>query len=130
MKAKRLNLLAAVAGAAFGLSMATAAATDQPVAAASFPAGPTNAAPTQIIAPQKVSLPTVPDEALRMSEAGVSDDLIVSYIQKSAIPYAIDSDQIVYLHDLGVSSAVLEALVKRSRRHLPSAARRPIFTAR
>ncbi len=50
-----------------------------------------------------------------MSEAGMSDDLITAYIQKSASSYALDADQVVYLHDLGVSSVVLKALVDHSQ---------------
>jgi len=93
--------------AVLGLSMATVGFADStPVA------GATNAAPTGIIAPSQVSLPPVPAKVLQMSEAGVSDNLITAYIQKSAYAYTLDSDQIIYLHDLGVSSAVLEALVQ------------------
>ena len=78
-------------------------------------AASTNAAPpSKIIAPAQVDLPTVPTEVLRMSEAGVNDQLIISYIEKSDNPYILDASQIVYLHDMGISSAVLKALVDHS----------------
>ena len=41
----------------------------------------------------------------------MSDDVITAYIQKSADPYTLDAEQIIYLHDVGISSAVLDALV-------------------
>lgn len=41
----------------------------------------------------------------------MNDAIIISYVQKSANSYTLNAQQIIYLHDLGVSSAVLEALV-------------------
>ncbi len=92
---------------AFGLSAAMAGYTNR-VQAADANA----AAPTSVSTPAQVSLPPVPAEALRMSEAGMSDDVIAAYIQKSANPYTLDAEQIIYLHDVGISSAVLDVLVK------------------
>jgi uncharacterized protein DUF6600 len=112
MKMRRWNKMPVAALAVFGLSMAMVVYTNRPQAASATDAIPPNTAPTGIIAPAHVNLPPVAAEVLRMSEAGVSDDLIASYIEKSADSYALDAEQIIYLHDLGVSSAVLDVLVK------------------
>ena len=118
MKRRRLNQLAVAALAALGLSVATVGYTSRsatPPATEPTPSAITNAAPIQVIAPARVSLPTVPAEVLRMSEAGISDDVITSYIQNAASTYMLEANQIVYLRDVGVSSAVLNALVTHSQ---------------
>ncbi|MGH7951871.1 MAG: DUF6600 domain-containing protein [Limisphaerales bacterium] len=99
--------MAVAVAAAFPLLVARMAYASQ------LPAADTNAAPIQVVAPAQVKLLPVPAKALQMSEAGMSDALIISYIQKSANSYTLDADQIIYLHDLGVSSAVLQALVEQ-----------------
>ena len=106
MKMRSWNKMAVAALAAVGLFVALAGYTDGMQAA-----GTNTTAPTAVIAPAQVNLPPVPAEVLRMSEAGMSDDVITGYLQKSAYPYTLDAGQIIYLHDMGVSSAVLDALV-------------------
>jgi len=100
--------------AAAGLSAAAVSDTNH-LASAPSPFAPTNAVPTRILAPTQVNLPPVAAEVLRMSEAGISDDVITAYIQNSANTYSLDADQIVYLRDVGVSSAVLNALTAHSQ---------------
>lgn len=105
MKTRSWNKLAVAGLAAFGLSLALVVDSLRAETAA------TNIAPSRTVAPAQINLPPVPAEVLRMSQAGMSDDVIVAYIQKSDNPYSLDADQIIYLHDLGLSSAVLDALV-------------------
>ena len=100
------NKMAVAALAVLGLVVAVAGYTERMQAAGANATGSTS-----VMAPAQVNLPPVPAEVLRMSEAGMSDDVITAYLQKSAYPYSLDADQIIYLHDLGVSSAVLDALV-------------------
>lgn len=100
--------MAVAALAVVGLSMAVAGYADRMQAA-----GSNATSPIAVIAPAQVNLPPVPAEVLRMSEAGLGDDVITAYLQKSAYPYTLDADQIIYLHDMGVSSAVLNALVSQ-----------------
>ncbi|MGA9778222.1 MAG: DUF6600 domain-containing protein [Limisphaerales bacterium] len=106
MKIRSWNKMAVAALAVLGLVVAGAGYTDRMQAA-----GPKATAPTAVVAPAQVNLPPVPAEVLRMSEAGMSDDVITAYLQKSAYPYSLNAGQIIYLHDMGVSSAVLNALV-------------------
>ncbi len=106
MKIPGWNKIAVVALAVLGLFVALAGNTDRMQAA-----GTDATAPTTVIAPAQVDLPAVPAEVLHMSEAGMSDDVITAYLQKSAYPYTLDAGQIIYLHDMGISSAVLNALV-------------------
>jgi hypothetical protein len=105
MKLRSWNKKAVVGLAAFGLFIAIAVSTGRAEAPG------TNTAPTKAIGPTPVDLPQLPAEVLRMSQAGMSDDVMTSYIQKSDTPYTLDADQIIYLHDLGISTAVLNTLV-------------------
>ncbi|HXR04295.1 MAG TPA: DUF6600 domain-containing protein, partial [Verrucomicrobiae bacterium] len=110
MKRWSLNKTAVAALAALGLSAAMADYASNSTAGPS-PLPGTDAPPTKVISPAKANLPQVAAEVLRMSEAGISDGVITSYIQSSANTYNLDADQIVYLRDVGVSSTVLNALV-------------------
>jgi hypothetical protein len=115
MKRFKLNKLAMVALTAAGLSAATVSYTSHLAAATPSPSADTNAPPTKVIAPAQVNLPPVLAEVLRLSDAGISDDVITAYIRNSANHYALDANQIVYLRDEGVSSTVLNALVAQSQ---------------
>src|SRR5579862_8498570 len=115
MKMRSWNKMVVAGLAAMGLLIAMAVHSTR----AEVPG--TNVAPTKTIAPAQVNLPPVPAEVLRMSQAGMSDDVITSYIQKSDNPYTLDADQIIYLHDLGLSSDVLNTLVN----HVETAANNP-----
>jgi hypothetical protein len=105
MKTRSWNEMPVVALAAFGLFVALAGYADRAQAAS------TDVTPAGVVAPAQADLPPVPAEALRMSQAGMSDDVITAYIQKSANPYTLDAEQIIYLHDVGISSTVLDTLV-------------------
>lgn len=61
------------------------------------------------------SLPMTPAlaEVIKLAQAGLSEDVILAYITNSTTVYEINSDHIVYLNDLGVSSSVITALIKR-----------------
>lgn len=50
-------------------------------------------------------------EVLKLEQAKVSDDVIVSYIRSSGLTYAMTADQIVYLRSQGVSNPVLTAML-------------------
>ncbi|HKW31305.1 MAG TPA: DUF6600 domain-containing protein [Verrucomicrobiae bacterium] len=106
MKMRSWNKMVVTALAAFGVTVAMAGNTGRVQAAS-----PNTAPPTSTIASARADLPPVPAEVLRMSEAGLSDDVITAYLQKSAYAYTLDAGQIIYLHDMGVSTAVLDALV-------------------
>ena len=114
MKLRTLSIWTGAALAVLGLS---AAAVEQASNSASAPSPPTatNAPPTKVIPPAQVNLSPVAAEVLRMSQSGISDDVVTSYIQNSPDTYTLDADQIVYLRDVGVSSAVLNALVAHSQ---------------
>src|SRR5881628_3479034 len=59
-------------------------------------------------APPAVS-PTVA-EVIRLAESGVSEDVIMAYIQNSPGAFDLSADQILYVKDLGLSSQVTTAM--------------------
>jgi len=86
---------------------------DAVVSPASVPAD-TNAPPPAAVQAPKPNLSPELAEVIRLAESGLSDDVILAYIQRSPPASAVSADQIVYLRDLGISSPVLQALVERS----------------
>ena len=107
MKRRKWTQFAVVVGTALTLPILTVGHTDQTLSAIT---NTTDQA--EMVAPIQAPLPPLPAKALQMSQAGVDDKIIVSYIDSSGSSYALSPQQIIYLHDLGISSAVLEALVK------------------
>jgi len=51
-------------------------------------------------------------EVIKLAQAGVGEDVMLAYIGNATRPFSVSSDQIVYLNDLGVSSAVITSLMQ------------------
>src|SRR6267154_4412620 len=52
-------------------------------------------------------------EVMRLAEAGTSEDVVLAYIQNAGASFSLTADQILYLRDNGVSSAVITAMLNR-----------------
>jgi len=75
----------------------------------------TNVPPKMVLAaevPDNMKLSPPLKEVVKLVQAGVSEDVIVTYVTKEKQAYGIGSDEIVYLNDLGVSTEVLTALMQ------------------
>src|SRR6266700_438234 len=82
-------------------------------AALPAPLGPTtNAPPATVVRPAKIALPPQLTEIVRLAESGLSDEVLIAYIDKSDAVYPISADEILYLRDLGISSSVLAVLLE------------------
>ncbi len=82
-------------------------------AALPAPLGPTtNAPPATVVRPAKIALPPQLAEIVRLAESGLSDEVLIAYIDKSDAVYPISADEILYLRDLGISSSVLAVLLE------------------
>lgn len=57
---------------------------------------------------------TVIDDVIRMSQAGVSDESIIRFVQQSHDRYVMNADTIIALNDAHVSKAVINALMDGS----------------
>jgi len=109
-------------------------ASPQPAAPAAKPDGTEQAASTNTVtpSPEKTNAPAPADvkvvqnpvppanvelspalaEIVKLIQAGVSEDVILTYITSSTNIFYVGSDQIVYLNDIGVSSALLTVLIQ------------------
>jgi len=79
----------------------------QPSATLETPAAPSTAA---------VKLPYGVADVLKLSRAQISEDIIVNYVQNSGTTYNLGSQDIVYLHEQGVSDRVVTAMLASQRR--------------
>jgi len=57
---------------------------------------------------------TVIDDVIRMSQAGVSDESIIRFVQQSRDRFVMNADTIIALNDAHVSKAVINALMDGS----------------
>ncbi|HWY73964.1 MAG TPA: DUF6600 domain-containing protein [Verrucomicrobiae bacterium] len=57
------------------------------------------------------ALPAGVQDAVKLSKAGMSDDVIVSQIKNGGASYNLSADQIIYLSGQGVSQNVIKALI-------------------
>lgn len=51
-------------------------------------------------------------EIVKLAQAGVSEETMLTYIERYPGNYSVTADQIVYLNDLGVSTTVVNAMMK------------------
>lgn len=49
----------------------------------------------------------------RMKEANVDAQVLRTYVQSAAMPYRLSADEIIYLHERGVDSELISAVIRR-----------------
>ena len=81
-----------------------------PVSQPAYNVAPPPAGPAPVAAP---ALSPAASEVVRLAEAGTSDDVLLAYIQNSQGGFNLAADQILYLRDIGVSSAAITAMLNR-----------------
>lgn len=54
-------------------------------------------------------------QILQLVQAKIGDDTIIAYIKSSGTCYGLNADQIIYLHQQGVSAAILNAMLTLPR---------------
>src|ERR1051325_724956 len=70
-------------------------------------------APGQSLTPAPEALSPGVAEVVRLAESGVSQDVILAYIQNSNNQFNLSADQILYLKDVGLSSEMVTAMLNR-----------------
>jgi hypothetical protein len=102
------------------LGIAAIESPDSTVAAAIAPAT-TESPPAPVVPPPAVTVPAPPqlspgvDEIVKLAQAGVGDEVLQAYIENSSVAYQLNVDEILYLHDLGLSAETIGALVRHSQ---------------
>jgi hypothetical protein len=96
-----------------------------PVPVGGIPVAPMPSAP--------VSVSPATAEVIRLAESSVSDDVILAYIQNSQATFNLNADQVVYLKDVGLSPAVVTAMLLRDnalraqQAQNPNLANQPVY---
>jgi hypothetical protein len=72
-------------------------------------------------------LPAPVGEVVRLAQHTIGESILVDYIGSVQEPYTLNADQIIYLHDLGISPGVMQALLKHSAGPAPTPLR-PVVT--
>lgn len=72
-----------------------------------------NAEP-KVVQPAQINLSPALDEVVRLAQSGAEESVIVTYVQK-APAYSVSADEIIYLQDLGISDAVIKAVVEHGQ---------------
>jgi len=62
------------------------------------------------------------DDIIKMSKAGLNDDLIITQVKANATPFKLSSDDLISLHQSGISDRVIATMVNPSAAPAPMAA--------
>ncbi len=54
-------------------------------------------------------------QVVRLLQAGVEQSVILTYISNSASPFNLNSDDIIYLNDLGASAEIVNSMMRRDQ---------------
>ena len=73
----------------------------------------TNAEP-KVVQPAQINLSPALDEVVRLAQSGAEESVIVAHVQ-NAPAYSVSADEIIYLQDLGISDAVIKAVVEHGQ---------------
>ena len=61
-----------------------------------------------------MSLSPAAADVVKMAQ-GVSDDVVLAYIQNSPAPFNLSADNLIYLQDVGLSSVVVTAMINHDK---------------
>lgn len=76
----------------------------------------------QAAPPSETRISPAAAEVVKMAQAGVGEDVMISYVESASLPFNLSSDGIIYLTDLGVSAAVVTAMIKKDTQAAPGGA--------
>jgi hypothetical protein len=91
------------------------AASDTAVASSLPPtdSAPANLPPSEPPARPEAKLSKPAAEIVSLAQSGVGEDVMLAYVGTVNSQFNLGSDQIIYLNDLGVSGAVVRAMIQR-----------------
>jgi hypothetical protein len=100
-----------ILGSIASLSFALACLALPGTASAGDGAPPVNA--VAAVTPTAPSLPYGVNEVIKMFQGGISKDIILGYVQNTALPFHLTADGIIYLQHIGIPQDVISALIHR-----------------
>jgi hypothetical protein len=72
-------------------------------------------APPQPAATAPARLSSGVAEVIRLAESGVSEDAVLAYIKACSTPFDCSAEILIYLTDVGLAPAVIEAMIERDK---------------
>src|SRR5437879_5474174 len=63
--------------------------------------------------PAELNLSPAVSEILKLATAGVKEDVLLAYVDRSNSAFTLSADEIIYLNDLGMPPTVVAAMIKR-----------------
>jgi len=127
MKTSKIsNSLAAFAAAVFLTGTADGIVVQNSSAASDTPTAP-DAAVQKHSEPRDKSRGAA--EILKLTRAKVGDDVMLAFIRNSGRRYTLTADEIVHLHNEGVSDSVINAMLTQPQRPAPDAQQTPTQSA-
>jgi hypothetical protein len=81
--------------------------------------------------PQNIKPTSAVAEVIRLAEAGVEEGVMLAFVTNSASMFSLGAEDIVYLNDIGVPSAVVTAMIQRDQtlKGSPASNRTAVATA-
>jgi hypothetical protein len=67
----------------------------------------------QALPPGVETLSPAVQEVIKMAQAGIHDEVILTYVENAKHGFNLNSDGIVYLNDLGLGASVVTAMIQR-----------------
>lgn len=68
-----------------------------------------------VVLPSNIIPGSALGQVVRMLQSGVDESVILAYIYNSNVPFNLNSDQIIYLNDLGASSTVVTTMIQHDQ---------------
>ncbi|MGV3774273.1 MAG: DUF6600 domain-containing protein, partial [Verrucomicrobiales bacterium] len=62
-------------------------------------------------APENLDMSWTTEQVVKLAQSGLGDSVLLSYVQKSTNAFNLDAEDIMYLHDIGVSEEVIAAML-------------------
>ncbi|MFM2081699.1 MAG: hypothetical protein RL380_390 [Verrucomicrobiota bacterium] len=121
-KTVRLWLLALGVSALVGCAADTNSTDNSPAVPPLFQPAPVAVAEPQPLPPSPPAAPVTPPAVSRnvadiaqLAKSGVSEKLMLTFVQNTRTPFALGATEIIYLNDVGVSETVLDAMLRHDR---------------
>jgi hypothetical protein len=88
--------------------------------AAQVPEAPPENAPGKLVStaappPQEINISSPAAEIAKLAQAGVAESVMLSFVTNSPYRFYLTSDAIIYLNDIGVSDAVVTAMIEHDQ---------------
>jgi hypothetical protein len=112
MKRRSSLILMAIAGVTAMVAYVGVPLTRVGAAGVSMSSAGTTMSPANS-AGQAPALPYGVGEVVKLYQKGISKDVIVGYINSTALPYHMNADEIIYLQTLGMPQEITQAMLQR-----------------